>query len=408
MLGAGHDVTHDGLDVESYRSGPGSDALGRPLGVKPVVGGHMLLHRRIPHAAAGRDAHVEGDSDVVVEHLDRPGRREYGDLFAGEGVGNAVVVAILPAFHVIIGLHGGETVVRDLVAAFRQRFKGRFVDLFEALDAALGKFLETHAVVDGQHLPNSRIQVDERADFPVAKGSEHAGVQDVHRILDEGLVARFAGPCWDDDGLVVPGEHFIFRIDFALEFVALLHGAFQAVRHDRRGDAAEELQGVAVAQDEVVPLLGYDRFGVGVAARSQDGDEDLGFHGESGDRIVPGQFLSREVHVHAVAGQVLDVRSDFGIGIDPGLEMMAELGIGEAIGVFFNVLIPQDVPRDAHAGQLLDHVGEKGHGSRQALVHGLLRAAQTIFKHAVGKFQRLVQAEPGGFERRKILGDGRP
>lgn len=114
--------------------------------------------------------------------------------------------------------------------------------------------------MDGQHLQNSRVQIDERIDFPVPKGSEHAGIEDVHRILDEGLVARFAGSCRDDNSLVVPGEHFVFRIDFALVLVALFHSAFQAVRHDRRGDAAEELQRITVTQDEIIPLLGNSRF----------------------------------------------------------------------------------------------------------------------------------------------------
>ena len=247
--------------------------------------------------------------------------------------------------------------------------------------------------MNGQHLPDSRIQLIERTEYPVPKGGEHAGVEDVYRILDEGLVARFAGSRGDNDGLVVSGEHFVFGIDFALVFVALRHGAFQTVRHDRRGDAAEELQRIAIAQDEVVPLLGHGPFGVGVAARAQDRDEDLGFHVESSDRIVPGQFLSCEVDVHAVTRQVFEVRGDFGVGIEPGLEMMAELGIPESIRMLSYVLVPQDVARDANFREFLGHVGEKGHGVRQASIHGFLRPCKANLQDAVGKLHGLFQAQ---------------
>jgi len=67
MLGAGHDVTDDAFDVAADRSRPVADALRRPLGVEPVMRRHMFLLGRIPQAAAGFGAEVEGDPDVVVE-----------------------------------------------------------------------------------------------------------------------------------------------------------------------------------------------------------------------------------------------------------------------------------------------------------------------------------------------------
>ena len=119
MLGAAHDIAHNAFDVATDRSGPVADALRRPLGVEPVMRRHVLLHRRIPQAAASFDAEVESDPEVVVEYLDRSGCREDRDLFPGVGIGDAVVVAILPDFNMVIGPNGGKAVVCDFVAAFR-------------------------------------------------------------------------------------------------------------------------------------------------------------------------------------------------------------------------------------------------------------------------------------------------
>ena len=111
----------------------------------------------------------------------------------------------------------------------------------------------------------------------------------------------------------------------------------QVVRDDDLRRPAIEVEGVLAGVDEVLLLLGPDGFDIGKLGAREDGDEH--FHRD----LLPSlpvrevQPVPGEVHVHPVAGLVLQVCD--GGGLDQvGLEDAVEPAPGIAVREFLLVL----------------------------------------------------------------------
>lgn len=145
----------------------------------------------------------------------------------------------------------------------------------------------------------------------MAQRGEDPGVHDVHRPFDEGLVPGRMGAGGEDHRAVMAGEVGVFRIDLALVLVRLRDPALEAVGSDRRRHATEEPERVPVADDEVLLPLGAKGFHVGILARPEDGDEELGF--ALNTVIAVGTFHAGEVDVEAIPRLVLHRERHFSL-----------------------------------------------------------------------------------------------
>ena len=145
-------------------------------------------------------------------------------------------------------------------------------------------------------------------------------------------------------GLIV-----FFGVVFALFLPEYVPG--NIFRHDDRGAAAEEREGVDVAGNPVGQRLGGEGLGIGVARRPQHGHEQLGRPDLAGGHVGDRQGHAREVHEELLAGPVL-LAHDQVEPTRPAPIGLTEPGVAEAVGVALPVLEPQELQGDALAAQL--------------------------------------------------------
>ena len=124
-------------------------------------------------------------------------------------------------------------------------------------------------------------------------------------------------------------------------------------------DAAEILEHPDVGPDPVRELLARNGLSVGVAARSQDTDEQLAGDGLARSAVDDPGLLPREVDEALLPGPVHLAHG----GREPANEavvVLAELGVAVALGVIAQVLDPQKLQGHARAAQLLVEAGQIG------------------------------------------------
>jgi hypothetical protein len=127
----------------------------------------------------------------------------------------------------------------------------------------------------------------------VAQPGEDPALDDLHRDLDLGLVARVGGPRGHDHGAVVLGQLRVGALQPGLIAARDDHAALELVADDRGRDAADEGEDALMAGDPVRDLLSARGLGVGVVRRVEDGDEEfdldaLALGGIDDGRLLPG------------------------------------------------------------------------------------------------------------------------
>ena len=168
------------------------------------------------------------------------------------------------------GLPLGEDVARGREGLERRAIEPRIER------AAADALLLHRAVVElVEQRPNRGVQRGQAEERLVPEAGEDPPLGHQHTHLRLCLVAGLVGAGRDHDGAVVRGEFLVGAIDTGLIAAGLPDGAFQLVGHPQARRAAKELDHAGVRADPVRQLLGRGRLGVGVAARPEDGDEQL-------------------------------------------------------------------------------------------------------------------------------------
>ena len=122
--------------------------------------------------------------------------------------------------------------------------------------------------------------------------------------LDLRLVLRFVGPRRDDDGPVVARHFFVGALDLGLVAARLGHRALEVVGNVDLGRAAEEFQRIRVRADPARELLVGNRLDVGVAARTENGGEQLDLGDLAREWVYERGLHAREVEEHLLPGLV--------------------------------------------------------------------------------------------------------
>ncbi|OPX97069.1 MAG: hypothetical protein A4E58_01546 [Syntrophorhabdus sp. PtaB.Bin006] len=82
------------------------------------------------------------------------------------------------------------------------------------------------------------------------------------------------------------GHVLIRRVEVGFVPAGMGHTDFGIIRHHDGGNGAHELEGADVQAHPGGEVLGEDGFGVGIVARAQGGDEEIGGAYRSGPGVV--------------------------------------------------------------------------------------------------------------------------
>ena len=287
---------HDGLD-QGGRSRPDLGGKGqhprrRPAGVAPMRARHVLGRRRVPplqrrprmgrHALAGVEHLDRGVGDARLDHLaDQPRRHR---------------VEMPVHLDVVVGRHPAAPPLGIGVGLGRQRQQRRPVDRLEELPPAGAELAHQPGVQIAEQLADRLVQLAQREEPAVTQPGQDEPLDDQHRDLDLGLVARPADPRRQHRGAVMRGHLLVGAVDARL----VAAGRGDAGRADCRRPAASARRRGTPSALTCAPIQSAKPFapacfGVGVVRCAQHGDED----------VRPPLLAGRPVeHRHGVAGEV--------------------------------------------------------------------------------------------------------
>ncbi len=335
--------------IGSDGSGFALDALVGPAGVAAMGARHVLGHGGV--AAAGAAQQMTGDPLALVEQLDGALGDARLDLLAQQAVWHRVVMAIdvdvivepdaaLAPFGIDIGLD-------------RQGRKGGRVELLEELAAAHAqppgpRQTRPHrpAIQFAEQHGDRAVQLGQREEALVAQAGQDPALDHLDCDLDLGLVARPSRAGRQDRRAVVGGEVLVGWIEAWFVPVGLEHAGLEVVGHDLARHPAEEGERPPVRTDPIGQRLRPARLGVGVARRTQHGDEDLRDAHLAGAAIDQLDGLAGIVDEQPLAGRMHLPHG----GRQPALPFLVELAearVAVPLRRCRPVLLPQQHQRDA-------------------------------------------------------------
>ena len=234
------------------------------------------------------------------------------------------------------------------------------------------------------------IQRAELEEGPVPEPGQYPPLRDQYGVFHGSLVPRLPRPCREDDGAVVRGQVLVAAVDAGFVAAGTGDGALQLVGNPQRGGAAEVLHHADVRVDPVRQLLGRGRLGVGEAAGAEHGDEQLDGSQLTRAPVDQARPLAREVDERLLAGPVhlphRRPQSPYPLVVD-----LAELRVAVAVGMDLEVLLPEQLQRDAIALALA--VDVRAVGPRPVL-HRRGAAKQTSIERRVVQLSRQRPDEP--------------
>ena len=238
---------------------------------------------------------MDSDALALVEDLDAAGGDARVDLGASEAVGDGVIVGV--DVDMIVDPDPAAAPLAVFVRLPRQRLQRWAVDLLEQLAACDAEPAQGLAFVELRHQFAKRgVDVGETVEDPSPKPAEEPALDDQHRLLDLGLVARASRPRRQNGGSVVRRHLGVGTVDLGLVEARLDDRGLRVVRHDELGNAADRLEGADVSGDPVRERLRPGRLGESEARRTQHGDEDLRHADLAGEPV--------DDHRNAVAGVI--------------------------------------------------------------------------------------------------------
>jgi len=263
---------------------------------------------------------------------------------------------------VVVNVDLGRSETRELIRITRQWPQGGLVELSKERGARTLHLLEG-LLVDLEHqFADHLVELAKTREALLAQNRDDPALCYLHAHFDLGLVAGPVGPRWNDDAAVVSGHLLVGGVDVGFVAVRPFDATAQIVGHQDLGTTPEEFEGLNVRTDPLFELLASGGDGEGIAARTEDRDEELGLetHREIA-LVIDRNRETRVVDEELLCGLVVLAHDDVAVTSPRAIEM-AELGVAVTIGVQLFVFEPQELQRHALDGQLLSHRGEVGCG----------------------------------------------
>ena len=193
----------------------------------------------------------------------------------------------------------------------------------------------------------------------VAQARQYPSLDQEHRGLDLGLVARMPRACGEQRAAVVLGKFLVGSIGFGVVAVWILDQRAGLVGHNQARRATEEFERAHLGADPVSRGLARSGAGVGVVRCAERGHEDLGRGDRAGGRVNQRHGVAAVVHEELLAGDVdLAHRALQALRERAVLDAKARVLVRQR--VVAGVLLPQQLQRDAGALELLVNEREVG------------------------------------------------
>ena len=185
----------------------------------------------------------------------------------------------------------------------------------------------------------------------MAQARQDPALDDQHRDLDLGLVARLAHPRRQDRRAVVRGEILVGAIDPRLVAAGGGDAGFQVVADDQRRHAAEKAEGVDVGGGPVGEPLAPARLRERVVRRAEHRDEDVRRADLAAQRVDDRHRVPGEVDEQLLAGD-MGLAHGRGDRPPPCAVERTEPAVAVAVRMLGPVFLPQQQQRHTAATQL--------------------------------------------------------
>jgi len=241
--------------------------------------------------------------------------------------------------------------------------------------------------------PDRLVELFQRVENTVSQGSIDPLIYKLYCILHQRLISCLSDTRGDDHCLVMLGKIIKGGVDPRLKPVAVAHGAPEIVRDRCLGRPSIIPIGPLIGANPILKILAEACFHVGFFAVPQNGHKYLHRLYLTCKTVHNRELLPCIVHKHLVPCLMLHVHGYFG-SIPPHLEVVAKLGIVEALRVLFSIFFPKTVQSNPFSPQLLHKVGKKFH---KLLVFGILAdlfLLQSFQELTVGHLCDLLVAQP--------------
>lgn len=194
--------------------------------------------------------------------------------------------------------------------------------------------------------------------FQVVKGAifqlrVNASVNQLYGAFNQRFIPWPINSCRQNGGGIVFGKAGKLGVDDRFIFTPPGNGRPQVVRNNDLRNSFKEMQSVFAGLDQILFLLGSNRFFVSKLAASQDSHE----HFNENDYSIfvhDGEFFTSEVDEHLFSGFVLDVHHRMGL-TQVHVDVIVETRTAKTPGVLFKILPVQLFTGNALSLELLTY-----------------------------------------------------
>ena len=162
-----------------------------------------------------------------------------------------------------------------------------------------------------QFLSDGLIQFCEGQELAVTQGCQDPGGDHAHGALHKGLVLWAAGPGWEDSGAVVLRHLLVGLVEHRFRPGVLDYTGLEVVWCEDAGNTVEIPVGVDMAGDPSLLFHVQKGLCVGIAAVWQHSNEQVGIQPLPGVCIHQSCRLAGPIHLHGLAGLVLQMHGGF-------------------------------------------------------------------------------------------------
>ena len=324
----GQDLTEQFGSVRTRGIGPVEQPGGSPFQILAVSFG--LVFGKRGGAVADEAARVTGHTQAFMKDFDGGGGETDVDLLAGQLVRDAVEVAVGRDMIIEIDLQFAP--LTDFITFGGKRPQGRFVEGGKLAGACAFAFAEGLVVERDQKFGNGQVQLIQTEERALAQGGDDPALDHLNGIFHDSLVPWFSRAGWKDGHLIVGGHVVVGGVQIGFVAAGLVDSAFQIVRSQDAGHAAEILEGMDVGRDPARKFLAPGGFGEGVTAVSHGGDEDGSLMDFAGLAVLNGDGRAGVIDEQFFAGVVLLAQGEL-LSAAPLAVQIAESRIAVSIGL---------------------------------------------------------------------------
>ena len=215
--------------------------------------------------------------------------------------------------HIPVLLHGNNAALLDLEPDGVQRAHAGALDFLVLLPATVVPPREVRVVMKLQRDPDGGIEPGQIVILHIFHHRVNRAVNQLDRPFNERLVLGSADAGGERRAVVVLRKRREVLVELGLVLVRMRNGCLQVVRNDGLRSSAIEVESVFTGVDEVFLLLAHHSFHIGELGAGENGDEHFNRDLLAGFPVDEVQPVSCEVHIHPVAGLVLQVGDRSGL-----------------------------------------------------------------------------------------------